>query len=302
MLLAGGGGGRLDAVAGSLGEAGRASSTTSDRPGPTSSSLAGPAGSHVDLARSLSAAGVPVVSTCDDPADVEALLDLDPKPRRGAEPSSWGPPSRPGLYLRAGRPRRRPLRRGRRDPRRPGRHRRSGLRPPAPRAHSAAPPSTGATAGGCGAGPARAGSCAGSPIRSAPRDCYRAALPDALLLVPAFPGVDRVTARLAANRRDRLTARLPMLRRPHPEGGPGRVRVEVRGDEGHAPRPSTCSAPWTDRRWPPARWPRSPRAWRREGALLPERGGGPGRAGRSGQLPRRAGHRGVKAAAFEGTA
>jgi len=63
-------------------------------------------------------------------------------------------------------------------------------------------------------------------------DCYRAALPDALLLVPAFPGVQRVTARLAATRRDRLTARLPMLRPPHPEGGPGAVRVEVRGRRG----------------------------------------------------------------------
>lgn len=60
-------------------------------------------------------------------------------------------------------------------------------------------------------------------------DCYRAGLPDALLLVPAFPGVGRVTARLAATRRDRLTARLPMVRRPHPEGGLGAVRVEVRG-------------------------------------------------------------------------
>jgi hypothetical protein len=41
--------------------------------------------------------------------------------------------------------------------------------------------------------------------------------------------MSRITARLAANRRDRLTARLPMLRRPHPEGGPGAIRVEVRG-------------------------------------------------------------------------
>ncbi len=60
-------------------------------------------------------------------------------------------------------------------------------------------------------------------------DCYRAELPDALLLVPAFPGVGRVTARLAATRRDRLTARLPMFRPPHPEGGLGALRVEVRG-------------------------------------------------------------------------
>ena len=67
------------------------------------------------------------------------------------------------------------------------------------------------------------------PEPVAGRDCYRAALPDALLLVPAFPGVDRVTARMAATRRDRLTAPLPMLRPPHPEGGVGAVRVELRG-------------------------------------------------------------------------
>jgi saccharopine dehydrogenase-like NADP-dependent oxidoreductase len=63
-------------------------------------------------------------------------------------------------------------------------------------------------------------------------DCYRAGLPDALLLVPAFPGVSRVTARLAATRRDRLTAGLPMLRRPHAEGRIGGLRVEVRGRRG----------------------------------------------------------------------
>jgi len=68
------------------------------------------------------------------------------------------------------------------------------------------------------------------PISGA--DCYRAALPDALLLVPAFPGVSRVTARLAATRRDRLTAGLPMLRPPHAEGRIGGLRVEVRGRRG----------------------------------------------------------------------
>jgi saccharopine dehydrogenase-like NADP-dependent oxidoreductase len=66
------------------------------------------------------------------------------------------------------------------------------------------------------------------------RDCYRGGLPDGLVLVPAFPGVERVTARLAASRRDRVTARLPMLRRPHAEGSLGAVRVEVRGRRGSA--------------------------------------------------------------------
>lgn len=60
-------------------------------------------------------------------------------------------------------------------------------------------------------------------------DCYRAALPDPVLLHDAFPEVARITARMAATRRDRFTARLPMLRRPHPEGLIGAVRVEVRG-------------------------------------------------------------------------
>jgi hypothetical protein len=64
------------------------------------------------------------------------------------------------------------------------------------------------------------------------RDCYRAALPDSLLLVPAFAGIRRVTARVAASRRDRLTSTLPMLRAPHPEGEVGAVRVEVRGTSG----------------------------------------------------------------------
>jgi saccharopine dehydrogenase-like NADP-dependent oxidoreductase len=63
-------------------------------------------------------------------------------------------------------------------------------------------------------------------------DCYRGGLPDAVLLVPAFAGVQRVTARVAASRRDRLTSWLPMLRPPHPEGVVGAVRVEVRGRRG----------------------------------------------------------------------
>jgi len=60
-------------------------------------------------------------------------------------------------------------------------------------------------------------------------DCYRAALVDPLFLHRVFPEATRVTARLTATRRDRLTARLPMLRSPHPEALVGAVRVEVRG-------------------------------------------------------------------------
>ena len=61
------------------------------------------------------------------------------------------------------------------------------------------------------------------------RDCYRAALPDPLLLAASFPGADRITAKVAATRRDRFTAWLPMLRPPHTDGGPGALRVEIRG-------------------------------------------------------------------------
>jgi saccharopine dehydrogenase-like NADP-dependent oxidoreductase len=70
------------------------------------------------------------------------------------------------------------------------------------------------------------------PDPVAGQDCYRAGLSHGLLLVPAFSGVSRVTARVAATRRDRLTSWLPMLRRPHAEGGIGAVRVEVRGRRG----------------------------------------------------------------------
>lgn len=61
------------------------------------------------------------------------------------------------------------------------------------------------------------------------KDCYRAELPDPVLLHAVYPDVARISARLSANRRDRLTARLPMLAPPHAEGGIGGVRVEIRG-------------------------------------------------------------------------
>ena len=63
-------------------------------------------------------------------------------------------------------------------------------------------------------------------------DCYWAAVADPLLLHATFPDAARVTARVAATRRDRLTAPLPMLRKPHAEAGAGAVRVEVRGHRG----------------------------------------------------------------------
>lgn len=67
-------------------------------------------------------------------------------------------------------------------------------------------------------------------------DCYRAEIPSPVLLHAAFPDVGRISARVSATRRDRLTARLPMLRPPHPEGGVGALRVEVRGADGAGER------------------------------------------------------------------
>jgi hypothetical protein len=61
------------------------------------------------------------------------------------------------------------------------------------------------------------------------RDSYRAEMPDPWLLHRNFPGVHRISARRSATRRDRFTARLPMLSPPHREGGVGALRVEARG-------------------------------------------------------------------------
>ena len=120
-------------------------------------------------------------------------------------------------------------------------------------------------------------------------DCYRAELPDALLLVPALPGVERVTARLAATRRDRLSAHLPMLRKPHPEGLVGAVRVEVRGRQagrsevlvlGALDRPAVAAGATAALA---ARWAGAGR--------LPAGLGRAGGAGRQPGLPGRAGER-----------
>jgi len=67
-------------------------------------------------------------------------------------------------------------------------------------------------------------------------DCYYAEVPSPILLQHDFPAVSRLSARVSANRRDRLTARLPMLSPPHREGGVGAVRVEVRGSDADGSR------------------------------------------------------------------
>lgn len=63
------------------------------------------------------------------------------------------------------------------------------------------------------------------------KDCYRAELADPIVLQRAFAHTQRISARVSATRRDRLTARLPMMSPPHAEGGLGGLRVEVRGSK-----------------------------------------------------------------------
>ena len=78
--------------------------------------------------------------------------------------------------------------------------------------------------------------------------------------MPAFPGVARVTARLSATRRDRITAHLPMLRQPHPEGAECAVEVRAFVGDWVVEDPVTGSlnaglARWlTDNGWAPERY------------------------------------------------
>ena len=119
-------------------------------------------------------------------------------------------------------------------------------------------------------------------------DCYRAGLPDALLLVPAFPAASRVTARLAATRRDRFTAGLPMLRPPHAEGRIGGLRVEVRGRRGQA-RDTVVLGAGRPPRGGGGHRGRGDGPLGRDRPGADDRGRGAGVAGRAAAVPARAG-------------
>lgn len=67
-------------------------------------------------------------------------------------------------------------------------------------------------------------------------DCYRAGVAEPITLHRAFPAVHRISARVSATRRDRLTSRWPMLSPPHREGGVGALRVEARGADADGSR------------------------------------------------------------------
>lgn len=190
--------------------------------------LAGPAGTHVDEARRIVRSGRSVVSASDSLGDVEGLLALDDDARDAGVSVVAGAGFAPGLTC--------VLTRhvaGWMDAVDEIHVARMGTGGPAcARQHHVALSSR-AMDWRDGAWVRRAGGSGRElcvfpdPVGSV--DCYRAGLPDALLLQRSFPDAQRITARQAANRRQRLTAWLPMLRRPHPEGRLGAIRVEVRG-------------------------------------------------------------------------
>jgi len=223
---------RLDTVARSLGEGARIDTGPYAEPLDVDVVvLAGPAGAQLEPARRFVSAGFSVVSVSVEIAEVRALLDLDVEARERGVSVAVGTGFAPGLScVLASHAASRfdevdeihVAKVGTGGPACARQHHR------ALRGHALDWRDRGWAQRPAGSG--RELCWFPDPIGA--EDCYRAALADGLLLVPAFPGVSRVTARMAATRRDRLTARLPMLRPPHPEGGPGAIRVEVRGRRG----------------------------------------------------------------------
>jgi hypothetical protein len=186
---------------------------------------------HAALAAQLVAAGTAVVSVSDDRSDVQSLFDLAETARRRAIPVVVGAGLSPGLSGLLARHLTGLLDRA--DEIYVSVHGTGG--PACARQHHRA---LAGTALGWHdrswmdrpAGSGRELCWFPDPLGA--KDCYRADLADPVLLVAAFPEILRVTARLSATRRDRLTARLPMMSPPHPEGGLGGLRVEVRGNRG----------------------------------------------------------------------
>jgi hypothetical protein len=183
---------------------------------------------HHELARALLKAGRAVVSTSDDARDVEALLALERIAADADRPFVIAAAAAPGLTGLLARTAAAEV--GTVEEIHVAIHGTGG--PACARVHHRALGSSG-PAWLDGAWQERPGGTGRElcwfPDPIGAHDCYRAALADPVLLHRVFPLTGRITARLTATRRDRLTARLPMLRPPHPEAREGAVRVEVRG-------------------------------------------------------------------------
>lgn len=185
-------------------------------------------GSHYEVAAALLDKGVAVLSVTDDLHDVAALLDLDDLARRSGVPLVVGAGMTPGLTGLLSRFLASQL---------------SSCDEIHLAVHGTAGPSCAhehhRALSGRAIGfhdgewiqrPAGSGrELCWFPEPVGAYDCYRAEKPSPLVLHRDFPEVARISARVSANRRDRLTAWLPMLSPPHREGGVGAVRVEVRG-------------------------------------------------------------------------
>ncbi len=224
--------GRIAAVRGALD---RAVAVDTGLPDPTDPPdvvvLASPSGTHLEPARTLLEAGSHVVSISDDPDEVEQLLALDPlavERRRSLVVGAGFCPGLSEILVRW-----------------------AGDRLDRVGGISVATAGTGGPAcarqhhwalksdardwrnghweirrGGSGR------DLAWFPDPIGARDTYLAALASPIILQRTYPDAERISARVAATRRDRITIRLPMLRRPHRDGGPGGIRVEVRGRAG----------------------------------------------------------------------
>ncbi len=185
-------------------------------------------GPHLRDVAKLLERGVPVVSLADQFDDVQALMSLDATAERAGVSLVVGSGMSPGLAALLARHLADQL--ARVDEIHVALHGTAG--PACARQHHRA------LAGGAvsidGGVPVTHRAGTGSalayfPEPVGPYDCYRAELPVPLVIARCFPDVDRVTARMSANRRDRFTSWLPMLTPPHAEGGVGAVRIEVRG-------------------------------------------------------------------------
>ena len=197
-------------------------------PAPDVAILATPCRTHVALASRLLRAGSHVVSISDSPEDVIGLLRLDEVARTNGRSLVVGAGMAPGLTCLLARRAGDQLdsvdainiaKAGTAGPACARQHHQALKRP----GRDWAGDNWERRAGGSGR------DLAWFPEPIGARDCYRGALPSPLLLHRQYPQARRLSARVSATRRDRLTARLPMLRKPHDDGGPGAVRADVRG-------------------------------------------------------------------------
>lgn len=197
-------------------------------PSSTVTVLATPVGTHVELAESLLRRGSHVVSMSDGTADVEGLLALDTLARDHDRSLVVGAGFAPGVTDLLAR-----LAAMRLDVVDEISVAKAGTGGPAcARQHHRALKTPGRVFidGAWVVRPGGSGrDLAWFPGSIGARDAYRGDLPGPLLLHRAFPDATRISARVSATRRDRFTSRLPMLRPPHADGGPGAVRVELRG-------------------------------------------------------------------------